>query len=64
MENTAERIVKCLYKTKMDKRSAFWQVDLTAADQELQAFMTLKVVYLSRRSFLSGWLMPQQSSRN
>ena len=31
MENTLERIAKCRYKTKMDKRSGFWQVDLTAA---------------------------------
>ena len=30
MENTLERIAKCRYKTKMDKRSGFWQVDLTA----------------------------------
>ena len=34
MENTLERIAKCRYKTKMDKRSGFWQVDLTAAEQE------------------------------
>ena len=27
MENTLERIAKCRYKTKMDKRSDFWQVD-------------------------------------
>ena len=41
MENTLERIAKCRYKTKMDKRSGFWQVDLTAATQELLAFITL-----------------------
>ena len=40
MENTLERIAKCRYKTKMDKRSGFWQVDLTAAVQELLAFIT------------------------
>ena len=40
MENTLERIAKCRYKTKMDKHSGFWQVDLTAADQELLAFIT------------------------
>ena len=28
MENTLERIAKCRFKTKMDKRSGFWQVDL------------------------------------
>ena len=37
MENTLERIAKCRYKTKMDKPSGFWQVDLTAAAQELLA---------------------------
>ena len=31
MENTLERIAKCRYKTTMDKRSGFRQVDLTAA---------------------------------
>ena len=40
MENTLERIAKCRYKTKMDKRSVFWQVDVTAAAQELLAFIT------------------------
>ena len=42
MENTLERIAKCRYKTKMDKRSGFWQVDLTAAAQDLLAFITPK----------------------
>ena len=42
MKNTLERIAKCRYKTKMDKRSGFWQVDLTAAAQELLAFITPK----------------------
>ena len=42
MENTLERIAKCRYKTKLDKRSGFWQVDLTAAAQELLAFITPK----------------------
>ena len=42
MENTLERIAKCRYKTKMDKRSGFWQVDITAAAQELLAFETPK----------------------
>ena len=42
MENTLERIPKCRYKTNMDKRSGFWQVDLTAAAQELLAFITPK----------------------
>ena len=42
MENTLECIAKCRYKTKMDKRSDFWHVDLTAAAQELLAFITPK----------------------
>ena len=43
MRKTLERIAKCRYKTKMDKCSRFWQVDLTAAGQELLAFITPKV---------------------
>ena len=42
MENSLEHIAKCRYKTKMDKRSGFWQIDLTAAAQEVLAFMTSK----------------------
>ena len=42
MENTLERIAKCRYKTKMHKRSGFWQGGLTAAAQELLAFITPK----------------------
>ena len=42
MENTLERIAKCRYKTKMDKHSGFWQVDLTRAAQELLSFVTPK----------------------
>ena len=42
MVNTLERIAKCRYKTRMDKRSGFWQVDLTAAAQKLLAFITPK----------------------
>ena len=37
MENT-----KCRYKTKMDKHSCFWQVNLTAAAQEMLSFITPK----------------------
>ena len=40
MEKTLERIAKCRYKTKMDKRSGVWQIDLTAAAQEVLAFIT------------------------
>ena len=42
MEHTLERISSCRYKTKMDKRSGFRQVDIPAAPQELLAFITPK----------------------
>ena len=40
MESTLEKIASCRYKTKTDKRSGFWQVDLTPNAQELLAFIT------------------------
>ena len=40
MESTIEKIASCRYKTKMDKRSGFWPVDLTPNAQELLAFIT------------------------
>ena len=40
MESTLEKIASCRYKTKMDKRSGFWQVDLTPNAQKLLAFIT------------------------
>ena len=42
MENTLERNAKCRYKPKMDKRSGFWQVDLTATAPELLVIITPK----------------------
>ena len=42
LENTLERSAKCRFKTKMEKRSGFWQVDLTRAAQELLAFVAPK----------------------
>ena len=42
MENTTKRLAKCGFKTKMERRSGFWQVDLTRAAQELLAFVTNK----------------------
>ena len=35
MESTLEKIASCCFKTKMDKRSGFQQVDLTPNAQEL-----------------------------
>ena len=40
MESTLDTIPSCRYKTKMDKRSGFWQVDLTPNARELLAFIT------------------------
>ena len=40
MEPTLEKIASCHYKTKMDRRSGFWQVDLMPITQELLAFIT------------------------
>ena len=42
MESILQRIAKCQFKTKMDKRSGFWQVDVTRAAQVLLAFLTPK----------------------
>ena len=42
MENNLERIALCRYKTKMDRRSGCWKVDLTAVPQGLLAFITVK----------------------
>ena len=39
MESTLEKIASCRYKTKMDKRSGFWQVDLAPNAQELLVFI-------------------------
>ena len=49
MENTLERIAQCRFKTKMDKRSGFWQVDPTQATQELLAFVTPKGLLFRRK---------------
>ena len=40
MENTIGNAVSCKFKCKMDKRSVFWQVDLTERAKELMAFWT------------------------
>ena len=42
MEKTLERIAKCQFKTKMDKRSGFWPVGMTRAAEKLLAFVTPK----------------------
>ena len=50
MENTLARIAKCRFKTKMDKRSGFWQVDLTRVAQEILALSRLRAVSSAGRS--------------
>ena len=49
MESTLEKIASCCYK--MDKRSGFWQVDLTPNAQELLAFITPQGRVFNGRSF-------------
>ena len=39
MENTVETAAGCRYKTKMDKWSVFWHIDLTKHAQDLTAFI-------------------------
>ena len=40
VESALDKIAPCRYKAKMDKRSGFWQVDLTPNAQELLAFIS------------------------
>ena len=40
VKSTLEKIASCGYKTKMDKRSGFWQVDLKPNAHELLDFIT------------------------
>ena len=40
MQSTLEKIASCRYRTKMDMRSGFWQVNLAPNAQELLAFIT------------------------
>ena len=40
MASNLEKIASCRYKTKMDRQSGFWQVDLTFNAPELLAFIT------------------------
>ena len=40
MQSTLEKIASCRNKSKMDKRSGFWQVDLPSNAKELLAFIT------------------------
>ena len=53
-----------LYKTKMNKRSGLWQVELTPAAQELLAFITPKGRVFNSKVIPLGWLMPRHSSKN
>ena len=42
MESTLAKIASCGYRKKMDKRSGFWQVDLTPKAHELLALIILR----------------------
>ena len=39
VEQAPERAAHCCFKSKLDKRSGFWQVDLTKRAQDLSAFI-------------------------
>ena len=55
MASTLKKIGSCRYKTKMDKRSGFWQVDLMPNTQELLAFIILRGGCSSARSCPLAW---------
>ena len=55
MDSTLEKIASCRYKTKMDKRSGLWQVDLTPNAQEILAFITPQGGCSSGRSCRLAW---------
>ena len=55
-ESTLKKIPSYRYKTKMDKRSGFWQVDLTSNAQELPAFITPRGGCSSGRLCPLAWL--------
>ena len=55
MESTLEKMASCRYKTKMDKRSGFWQVDLTPNAQELLTFITPQGRVFNRGSCPLAW---------
>ena len=42
MENIPDRNARCRFKTKSNKRSCFWQVDLTQSAEEQLTFVTPK----------------------
>ena len=56
MESTVEN--GCRYKTNMDKRSGFWQIDLTESAQDLTAFIALDGRVYKRRVMPFGIATP------
>ena len=54
IENTLETAAGCRYKTKMDKRSGFGQIDLTERAQCLTAFIALDGRVYKRRVMSFG----------
>ena len=55
MESTLEKIASCGYKTKMDKRSGFWQVDLTPKPRNSLPSSALRGGCPSGRSCPLAW---------
>ena len=54
MENTLENTTDFKYKTKMDKRSRFWQVDLTERAKDTMGFITPQAHNFKRRAIPFG----------
>ena len=55
MESTLEKIASCRYKTKMDKRSGFWQVDLNPTPRSYSPSSPLSRGCSSGRSCPLAW---------
>ena len=55
MESALEKIASCRYKTKMDKRSGFWQVDLTPNARDYSPSSPLRGWCSSGRSCPLTW---------
>ena len=49
LESTVEKLAACRFKTKLDMRSGFWQVELTERAKELTAFVIPNGRYLDEK---------------
>ena len=50
LENTLERIAQCQFKTKMNRRSGLWQIDLSKHPRNCSRFQPLRAVSSAGRS--------------